>query len=130
MGEGLAKEITEFIVRYVDSIELLEVLGLLHGEPERSWTIDELDAVIRSTATSIESRLRRLIDLHFVTSTTQQSFRYAPPDERTLSLADALVLAYRTRRVEVTELIYTKPMKEIVSFSSAFKLRGGSKKDG
>lgn len=133
MKEGLSKELAEFIILHVDSVELLEVLVLLHSQPARSWTIFDLDAVIRSNAASIEIRLIHLSKLGFAMRVGDDpaQYRYHAASPEIGAIANSLVLAYHTRRVEITELIYAQPMKEIVSFSNAFRLRGGGgKKDG
>lgn len=130
--ESLSKELLEFIVLCIDSVELIEELLLLHANPEQTWALSQLDAHIRSSAASIELRLSRLIQLGLVSKLDEEPvrFKYAPINEQIAKIGSELVSVYQTRRVEVIELIYTKPMKEIISFSSAFILKGGGKKDG
>jgi hypothetical protein len=132
MKEGLTKELFTFIVLHVDSVEFLEILTLIHSQPEREWRVADVDAVIRSNTQSLQTRLVYLVELGLASQTTDDppTFRYAPSNEQMRHIGDDLVSAYQTRRVEVTELIYTKPMKEIVNFSNAFKLRGEDKDDG
>ncbi len=132
MRERLTHELLEFIVLHVNSVELLEVLTLVYSQKERGWTLEELDSIIRSNPASIGGRLTDLISLGLVAERSGQvaSFSYSPTSEEMSRIGRDLVSAYQTRRVEIVELIYTKPMKEIVSFSNAFKMRGGTKKDG
>lgn len=132
MKEYLSKELLNFIVHNVDSVEFLEVLSLFVTHPEMSWTVTEIDDVIRSNSQSIETRLKKLLQLEFIRQSEESPVRYhlKSTNESLTDLAQSLVSAYRNRRVEIAELIYTKRIKEIVSFSDAFNLRGGKKKDG
>lgn len=131
MRKGLPADLVEFIVLNIDSIELIEVLELVQVEAAREWSAKELNQVIQSNLASIENRINQLMQLGFIVkvSTDPETFRYQPKNLELQSLSEKIVLSYRTRRVEVTELIYTQGMKEIISFSNAFKLKG-SKKDG
>lgn len=132
VSEPIQPEVLELICKHVSSIELIEVLRLIHAEPEREWSVDLVNVAIRSSAASIEGRLRELEQLGFVvriSDSPHAMYRYSPKDDETRSLADATLKTYQLRRTEVTELIYTKPMKEILSFSDAFRMRR-TKKDG
>ena len=49
-----------FIFQYVDSVELLEVLLLLHADTEQAWNVKGIAEQLRSNVSSIERRLQSL----------------------------------------------------------------------
>jgi hypothetical protein len=132
LKDGLSKELLELIVLHINSVELLEVLLLLQSNSEQDWTLSDIDDRIRSNSASIVTRLSHLMHLGFVRQVNEDParYRYMPKDDEMRRIGNELVTAYQTRRVEIIELIYTKPMKEILSFSSSFKFKGGPKKSG
>lgn len=125
--EEIPADVLEFILGHIHSVEMLEVLTLLHGQPEKSWTLPEVDDVIRSNPASLGIRLRDLVRIGFVESriqgTNPEVFQFKPVDERRMSLATSIMSLYRLRRPEIVELIYKKPLQEIMSFSDAFKVK-------
>jgi predicted transcriptional regulator len=129
MSKSLSAEVMQFIVLHVASVELLEVLVLMHSEKARDWSAEDIDQRIRSNPASIEKRLQRLRDLGLLRATEAGKYQFMPRDVQLEGIANSVVQAYQSRRVEVTELIYTKPMKEIMNFANAFKI-GGKKSDG
>jgi predicted transcriptional regulator len=129
MSQALTNDVMQFIVLHIDSVELFEVLVLIHSEQGRAWSAEEIDQRIRSNPASIQKRLIRLKELGFLQPVETERYSFSPRDASLATMANALVQAYQSRRVEVTELIYTKPMKEIMNFANAFKI-GGKKSDG
>ena len=120
-------DVVQFINRYIDSVEQLEVLLLMRRHPDKQWTAGEINQEIRSSETSISEHLKKfthfgLIELVPGTAPELPNFLY----RSTLldhAVIEQLALSYRERRPTVIEYIYSKPIREIRSFSDAFKFR-------
>lgn len=131
MKRDSSQELFEYLTLHIDSVELLEILKILHAE-RRPWSLLEIDAAIRSSISSVENRLARLIQLGFINKNSLETitFKYQPHTKDLEALGDSLLALYQNKRVEVIERIYTKPLKEIVNFSNAFKFRKGEDDNG
>lgn len=112
--------VSAFIFGYIDSVEQLEVLLLLHGEPTRAWTTDELTREMRSNPNSIIQRLRPLCSSGLV-ECIDDHYRYAPKDETLHEAVQLLSVVNKTHRHRVLELIFS-PMKKARLFADAFVL--------
>jgi DNA-binding IclR family transcriptional regulator len=115
-------EVRDFIARHIVSIEQLEVLLLLTETEDRAWTARELNERLRSQEASIAKWLAALQAQKMVT-VTDQRFRFAPADVTLRRQVAALAEAYRSRRIKVIELIFSKPNETLRSFVDAFDLR-------
>lgn len=118
----MSVEVRDFIARHIVSIEQLEVLLLLAETEERDWTAGELNERLRSQEASIAKWLVALQALQMVTATDER-FRFAPAGAELRRQVAALAEAYRSRRIKVIELIFSKPNETLRSFVDAFDLR-------
>jgi hypothetical protein len=122
----LSPEIRQFVGRYIDSAEQLEILLLLYREPEREWAASEVSQAIYTVPASAIMRLEGLVASGFATSTGDGNprYRYAPRSDELRADVEALAEAYAANRVEVIKLIFSKPPDPLKSFADAFRLRG------
>ncbi len=58
--EDIPEKVLHFINERIDSVELLQVLLLLHSNPARIWTISDITSELRSANSSIIKRLEDL----------------------------------------------------------------------
>jgi len=125
-SEALPIEIRDFITKHIHSVEQIELLALLHREPNCDWSVAALDDIIRSSQDSVRSRLEDLCARGFITCKRDPSetFRYGPASTDVHNAITSLVSVYKNQRIRVIEAIFTKPMTEIRSFSNAFRFRG------
>jgi hypothetical protein len=100
----------------------LEVLLLLHSQPQRSWTAQAVYEVILSSLSSIEERLAAFArgGLAELLPGIPMSFRYAAPSELAGKIDD-LASLYRIKPVRVIEAIFKKRPNPVQSFADAFK---------
>ena len=110
-----------FINKNISSVEQIEVLLILHANPERVWTIDEISAILRSSPNSIRSRLQMLEERGLSATVRDEGYRYAP-SERLHAMVEMLANEYALRRFSVIELIFSRP-DAARSFADAFRLR-------
>lgn len=118
MSEPLPPDLVQLIVTQIDSVELVDILCLLHSDQIRWFRVEEVNERIRSNIRSVGVRLDRLVALGLA-SCADGCYRCAPSDTAT-----KLVETYLARRTTVIELIFSKPNRELASFSAAFKIRG------
>jgi hypothetical protein len=123
LSHGIESEIRNFISRYIDSVEQLEILLLLRNAGDKQWTAAEINDRLQSNLSSIQSRLKGLCDLKFIMC-TQNVFQYQktkdPDMERIL---DKLAHVYKEKRNRIIEIIFSKPQDKLRDFSDAFRIR-------
>lgn len=127
MREGeLSPEIQRFIAQHIDSAEQLEILLLLHREPEKEWTALDVSQAIYTVPASATMKLEGLVAGGFVTSNggSDPRYRFAPGSAALREQVEVLAAAYRANRVAVIKLIFARPPDPLQSFADAFRLRG------
>ena len=124
-ADSLPDPVRQLLRRHIQSLEQLEVLLLLHGQPERAWTAPEVYDVVRSSQSSIAARLHAFTAEGFLTTEAgpPPTFRYAPQDQNLRAAVDQTATAYQTRRVRIIEAIFAPAADPVQSFADAFKLR-------
>jgi hypothetical protein len=114
-----------FIAQNIESAELLETLLLVHSDPQRAWTPEDVARSIYTVAASATRRLEQLAAMNLALSTgaADPAYRYAPGTPALAEQVNALAAAYRANRVAVINLVYATPPDPLRSFADAFKLR-------
>lgn len=97
------------------------MLLILHANPERVWTVDEISAIMRSSPNSIRARLDLLAARKMAHAVADEGFRYAASG-RLHEMVEVLQQEYGERRFSVIELIFSRP-DAARSFADAFRLR-------
>ncbi len=125
MANDLPESVKKLIETHIKSVEELEVLLLLSGEPDKSWSSSEVFRTVQSNLNSIELKLAKLAAQGLLNSTPGPEIRYSysstPPE---LDAAVRLLReAYKVRPTRVIELIFANPNSQIRSFADAFKFR-------
>lgn len=122
--EPIPENVRRFIFEHIDSVESLEILILLHGQPTEELTPAE---VSRRLYTSVESARTRLGQLQrakllvsISTEPTKYRFNAASPEALVVGELEKL---YKSRRVSIISFIYSKPTDPLRAFSDAFRLR-------
>jgi hypothetical protein len=122
----LPAEVARFVAEHIDAAEQLDILLLLHREPEREWTARDVSQAIYTVPASATLRLEGLAASGFLASTGSGDpcYRYAPRSEALGRQVDVLAEAYRADRVAVIKLIFSRPPSPVQSFADAFRLKG------
>ena len=121
----LSEEVLNLIRSYLDSLEAFEVLLLLRAGSETEWTPRSVNESIRSSMTSVQHRLETLRDLGFLAFHAERStYQYSPVAPELVVAVNKLADAYREKRLKFIEALFSKPLRDIGSFSDAFILRG------
>jgi DNA-binding HxlR family transcriptional regulator len=120
-----SKELEQFIAEEIQSLEQVEILLLLSGNPHKSWNRKGVYDVVKSNLSSVEARLEELSARGILTRETQPEVRYrfAPAEERIWKVVNELRDAYKERPVKVVQAIYSKPPDAVQEFARAFRVR-------
>lgn len=119
--DDIPSEVRRFIAAHLESVSALEVLLLLHREPDRRWTVGEVAAALVTKPQAAEGFLRHLSD-HGLVSENDGLFRYAPH-----RAVGALAAAYAARRHTVIALIFDRPDPAASALADAFRFRRGDR---
>lgn len=133
----LPQSVIRFIEKNLESIEMVEVLLLLHADPEKSWTVPMIDAKLRSHIQSIEIRVRKLVRLGFLVEEDEDkklidaqpqkeretSYTFSK-DAQKISATEEFRSYYASHSARIIEMIYSTP-RTIMDFSNAFKILPG-----
>jgi hypothetical protein len=127
MSEAIPDVVKAFIAQNIESAELLETLLLVHSQPDRQWSPEDVAGSIYTVPAGATRRLEQLVGLGLAASNGADAplYRFAPATSRLRDEVDALAATYRQHRVPVINLIYNQPPDPVRSFADAFKLRKG-----
>lgn len=125
---GISEDIKQFVFAHVDSVELIEVMMLMRERKSQKWTAEALSHEMRGNALSVANRLETLTRIGVVVKDENSEYLYQPQTTDLETLVDRLATAYKVRRHQILELIFS-PMKRARNFADAFLLTGPGKKD-
>ncbi len=115
--------VRQFISRYINSVEELEILLLLRQGRDVSWTVQAVYDIILSTPLSVERWLNELVRQGLLISSDQPPlYRYAATDELAEQVT-ALAECYKITPVRIIESVYRPKADAAQSFADAFKLK-------
>jgi hypothetical protein len=121
---ALPESVQRLVATHVDSLDVMQVLLLLHDHPDRTWTSQEATEVLGLDAASVSGALVRLRQRGFLTVELagDTRYRYAPKGDLG-SAVDDLKECYRARPIDLAALIAARPQQRLRLFADAFRLR-------
>lgn len=124
----LPSEVQQLLREHIRSIETLEILLLLRGDPGRAWTAAAVFQQVRSSERSIGQTLDNLTHRGFLRREPQSdsAFRYAPATDPLRDAIDKLAHLYSERRVRIVEAIYSERISPVDEFARSFRIRKDS----
>lgn len=122
MSDAFPPELKQFIVQHIESLAQLEVLLYMREHADRSITPQEL---ANRLALTVELSSAILADLtkRGLVAKVEAAYRYQAASGEIDQLVAVLAEAYRSRRLAVTNEIYSKPLQKVKTFAEAFRLR-------
>lgn len=124
MEGPIPDSVARFLAAHVRSLEQLEILLLLAGQPAKEWSEGEVYDVIRSSHGSVRERLVELRNQGLLLAgSSSTGFRFAPPSAEIAATVEALAQLYKERRVKIVEMIYAPPAEPLKGFADAFKFK-------
>jgi DNA-binding IclR family transcriptional regulator len=109
MREVVPASVRELIRERVQALEQLEILLLLHGEPKRGWSAEELALQLQLSIVLVEAALAHLVHHDFL---MLDGDRYCF-SARAHAAVDALAQSYEAARPELLALISSDAMGRV-----------------
>jgi hypothetical protein len=126
-GEGrgtvLPEDVINFIRSSIGSIWALEQLLLLHRDPNRVWSVDELTRELRSSLGIVSGVLMQFERLGFVEQAAEGRYRYHAATAELEAQVERLVSHYAQFPLAVMQAILLTPNHKIQLFADAFRLK-------
>ena len=113
----------EMIESSLDSVWSLELLLLLHSDPERCWNRADLVAELRSSNLVVAQSVGALKAGGLAIECDDGTVKYGPSSNHVSAFVDQLEREYRARPTSVRRLIVGRSNSKLQSFSDAFVLR-------
>ena len=116
-------DVLTFAANAIGSVWTLELLLLLHSNPDRTWQDAELIAPLRANSRIVGESLATLSANGLAAADDAGRFRYAPASVTLAGAVDALVSLHRLKPMAVTNAILSGRNDKIRIFADAFRFR-------
>lgn len=120
--EGIPDVVQRFVRRHITSVEAIEVLLLLRGDPDRAWTPQQVSKELYSQTESAAHRLEDLASRGLLVR-DGDGYRYRPRTADLRAAMETLADTYARRRVRLISFIFSPPDHPGRAISDAFRLR-------
>jgi hypothetical protein len=122
--DTLPETVRRLVANRLESLEMVQVLLLLHADPDRVWTSADVEG---ATALDEVSASRQLILLRqggllTVEMASDATYRYGATGDLARAVDD-LKQCYQARLVDLASLIASRPRQRLQLFADAFRLR-------
>lgn len=121
---ALPASVQELVHARIDSLEMLQVLLLIHGRPEQSWNYATVRDSVSMDEASISGALVKLRQRGFLSVEISDDtlYRYSAAGELAAAVDD-LRDCYRARPLDLASLIASRPQQRLRLFADAFRIR-------
>ena len=122
---GVPEAVRRFASRHLDGVEMMEVLLLLHRQPERWWTAETVAGELGTPRSSAERCLEALASGRFLDARLAHAvlFRFSPVDPELEEGVRQLAAAYAEQRFALISLVSSNRLAGLRSFADAFRIR-------
>lgn len=120
-GGPIPEALRRYVLTSVPSVPFVEAMLVFRGEPQSTFSIDDVARRLYIRGQQAAEILDQLRDARIL-ERVENGHRYAPPPELAPTL-DQLAEFYRSNLVEVTALIHSHTGRVAQQFADAFKLR-------
>lgn len=121
----LPPSVEAFLRAHVDSLERLEVLLLLHAEPERAFSPEDVHARL-GLGVIVAGRVLAELEAQGLARSRAGGGASLSDDAAAVAATQELALVYARRRLEVINSIVARSLDRIRDFADAFRLKKGS----
>lgn len=119
----IPEDVQLMIQRHLATMDHVELLMILRGGREDSFTLQQLAEKMRKPAPMVEQCLESLTRGGLAAQLTDGTYRYAAREETLDRTAEAVVKLYNERPVTLVRLLYERPPSAVNTFADAFKIR-------
>jgi hypothetical protein len=118
-------DVTEFILKHIDSVAAMEALLLVRSRSDHDWGIDELAKRLYITEDQTMAVLSSLCNSELVVELegSPMRYRFQLASKNLEQLVTRVAEVYAKHLVPVTNLIHSKPASRVQQFADAFKFR-------
>jgi hypothetical protein len=122
--KDLPPHLKDFILRYVHSVEQLEILLLVCKDPDSAWSAERVYQAILSSQRSVQRWLEELARSGLLERLPEPegSYRCCPGGDLRAQISE-LAQFYHTAPVRIIEAIYKRESNAAQSFADAFKIK-------
>jgi hypothetical protein len=126
--EPISEALKQFIFTYIETVDQLRILLLLHAGPTRAWSSMSVATRLYLQLDVAQKGLDMLRQkgLLAVSDTSEGQYRYQPISADLAQMVRKVVELDRTRPVTLIRLIYSRLKDAPPSSSGAFKVHGNS----
>jgi len=129
-GESeLPEDVRTLLRTRVETLEQLEILRLVHSEPNMNWSLAELGERLRIAAPLVAGAVKALQSGGLIACPTAGAGSvYSPADPAIKAAAERLLQEYRERPMRIMQLISTYAIERVRTaalraFADAFVIR-------
>lgn len=118
----IPESVRTFLREYIDSVDQLEILLLLRRTRERRWTAAEVSRTLSTHHDSAAARLAEFSARGILSaehSSAATCYQYGPRLPHLDSAIEEVAKAYSTFPTHLIDLIFSKPIDKIRTFSEA-----------
>lgn len=113
----------EMVGSCLDSVWSLELLLLLHAQPDRRWTTSDMVTELRSSELVVAQSVSCLLNAGLLLDEGDGTVRFASVSADLADFVEKLAHEYRTRPNQIRRMIVSRSNTKLTSFSDAFLLR-------
>jgi hypothetical protein len=113
----------EFVAKSFRSVWHLELLLLLHREPQQAWRREALASELRASLRLVNNGVAALAAIGFVAFDQDHACHFAAKSAELEALARDVVDLYNRKPRAVMRAIFAAEPNRIQSFADAFRLR-------
>ena len=117
------ESVLDFVRRSFHSVWPLELLLVLHPNPDRTWSVKALAQEIRANASVVHQGLQALTAAGLVNADEEQAVRFEPRSAELAKMASGLIDLYARKPRTVMRAIFSASHDKIQTFSDAFIIR-------
>jgi hypothetical protein len=114
--------VRRLIADRIDSIPELEALLLFRDNRERGWTAEDAGKRLY-VSTLVAGYILGILSERGFFSNQGEQYLYAPESPELAAAVDQLATSYSRHLVAVTEIVHSKPSRNVLAFADAFRLR-------
>jgi hypothetical protein len=121
----IPSDIKAFLYANIDSVDQLEILRLVVGEPQTEHSALSLAQELQLPLQAVEMHVNALAARGLLGVTNQQPLtcKHGPQSKELEEGVRELVTTYLERPVSLIKMVYEKPKEEFRSFADAFRLK-------
>jgi DNA-binding MarR family transcriptional regulator len=121
----ISDSLQQFILNHINSVEQLEILLMLAGDPSAARTPEEIARMLFTQPQSVATRLDELAAAGLVClkkdAERENAYVYMPRRPELAAAVAELTNEYPKYRVSIINLIFSKPIDRIRTFADAFR---------